>query len=273
MQGLRASAEEHRIALEGLKLPKFLKVDTFIWPWILIGGGVAAGLGFGVPAVGWTAAGIAGGVAAVASGVGAYLGFSSMARPGVAKHAVPMHRALTDAEKLLETEKDWIKNKFDTKIKELEKKRETMVRDAEEVLARRLAEFQGRQQKAIEEADKTYPARLEQIRLRHDEGLKKADEHFPPRLAALKEKYEKDRKELDESYRKTKETTKQHYDQAWANLIKNWTEGMARIDNTLTEVREECRRRFLEWDRPELDGWKPPGEVPPGLRFGASTWI
>ena len=32
-------------------------------------------------------------------------------------------------------------------------------------------------------------------------------------------------------------------------------------------------RRFLDWNGPELDGWKPPTEVPPGMRFGRSTSI
>ena len=156
LQGLRAGIEEQLIALEALKLPKFLKIDIFIWPWLLLGGAAAAGLGFGTP-VGWTTAGIVGGVVAVASGVGAYLGLSSMARPSVAKHSVPLRRDLADAEQLVEREKDWIKNKFDGKIKELEKKRETMVRDAEDLLGRRVSEFQSRHQKQTEEADKTYP--------------------------------------------------------------------------------------------------------------------
>ena len=200
------------------------------------------------PAVGWTTAGIAGGVAALASGVGAYLGFSSMARPSVAKHAAPLRQALADAEQLVEHEKDWIKNKFEGKAQGArEEARVHGPRRRRTCSRAELAEFQSRHQKQTEEADKTYPARLEQIRVRRDEGLKKAEEHFPPRIAALKEKYEKDRRELDESYRKTKETTKQHYDQAWTNLIKNWTEGMARIDQTVNEVREECERRFLEW--------------------------
>ncbi len=268
LQGLRAGIEEQLIALEALRLPKFLKIDSFIWPWLFLGGAAAAGLGFGTP-VGWTTAGIVGGVVAVASGVGAYLGLSSMARPSVAKHSVPLRRDLAAAEQLVEAEKDWIKNKFDGKIKELEKKRETMVRDAEDLLGRRVSEFQSRHQKQTEEADNTYPARLDQIRVRRDEGLKKAEEHYPPRIAALKEKYEKDRRELDESNRKTKETTKLHYEQAWANLIKNWTEGMGRVNQTVTDVREESERRFLDWGQPELDGWKPPIEVPPGMRFGA----
>ena len=264
-----ARIDEELAGLATLRLPKFLKIDSFIWPWLLIGVAVTAGLGLG-NIVSWTDAGVVGGVLALASGIGAYLGLSSMAKPHVAKHAAPLKLALSESEKLVEQEKDWIKLKFEGKLKELEQARESKVRDAEELLGRRVAEFQKRHQAQTEEADRIYPAKLEQIRVKRDEGLKKADEHYPPRITALKEKYEKDRRELDEAYRKTKETTKFHYEQAWSNLIKNWTEGMARIDGeSLGEVRDEAARRFLEWSRPELDGWKPPTEVPPGMRFGA----
>ncbi len=136
-------------------------------------------------------------------------------------------------------------------------------------MTRRNTEFQQRHQKQTQEADTTYPARLDQIRLRRDDGLKKAEEHYPPRIAALKEKYESDRRQIDEDYRQTKETTQKQYTTAWNNLIKNWTEGMARVNQIVEDVREEGERRFLDWTRPELDGWKPPTEVPPGMRFGA----
>jgi DNA segregation ATPase FtsK/SpoIIIE, S-DNA-T family len=268
LRGLLARIDVELAGLDALRLPKFLKIDTFIWPWLLIGVAVTAGLGLG-NIVSWTVAGIVGGVLALASGIGAYLGLSSMAKPHVARHAAPLKLALSESEKLVEQDKDWIKLKFEGKLKELEQSRESKVRDAEELLGRRVAEFQKRHQAQTEEADRIYPAKLDQIRVRRDEGLKKAEEHFPPRIAALKEKYEKDRRELDESNRKTKETTKFHYDEAWRNLIKNWTEGMARIDQSLREVCEEGERRFLEWGRPELDGWRPPTEVPPGMRFGA----
>ncbi len=169
---------------------------------------------------------------------------------------------------MIEQNKDWVKNEFETKLKEFERIRADKVREADETMARRVAEFQQRQQKAMQEADTEFPARLEAIQKKFEESLKKVEEHYPPRIVALKEKYEKDRRELDESYRKIKEATQQLYTQAWNSLIKTWTEGMGRIDDTLRQVNEEASRRFLEWSRPELDGWKPPTEVPPGLRFG-----
>jgi hypothetical protein len=268
LQNIRARLEEELIALGALKLPKFLRIDVFLWPFLILGAGVAVALGI-TRTTGWTPAVIAGAVAAIAAAIGARIGLVALARPSVARHAVPLRAALTQAEQLIEQSKDWVKIKFDSKIRELDKNRENKVRDAEETMGQRIAEAQARHKTHTEKADIDYPARLEKIKTRRDDGLKKTEEHYPPRIVALKEKYEKDRAELDESYRRTKETTKQQYDQAWANLIKSWTEGMARINGVLVDVQEEAGRRFLDWTKPELDGWKPPTEVPPGMRFGA----
>jgi hypothetical protein len=268
LQNIRARLEEELISLEKLKLPKFLRIDVFIWPFLILG--TVVGIALGITGVtGWMPAAIAGAVAAVAGAIGARIGLVALARPGVARHAVPLRGALAQAEQVVEQNKEWVKIKFDGKVRELDKNRENKVRDAEETLAQRIAEFQARHKTLTEKADTDYPARLERFKTRRDEALKKTEEHYPPRIAALKEKYEQDRAAHEESYRQTKATTKEQYDQAWANLIKNWTEGMARINGILTEVQQEAGRRFLDWNKPELDGWTLPTEVPPGMRFGA----
>jgi DNA segregation ATPase FtsK/SpoIIIE, S-DNA-T family len=268
LRAMSARIDEELIALESLKLPKFLRIDVFVWPFLFLAAGLIGGLGLGL-GVGWTAAAIVGVVAGLAAGIGAYIGLSKMARPSVVRHAVPLKQSIVESEQLVEQNKDWVKKEFESKIRELDKNREGKVRDAEEVMARRVAEFQERQQKQTEEADQIYPAKLEVIRQRHDEGIKKVEEHYPPRIAALKEKYEKDRRQVDESYNQTKTTTQQQYKQTWDKLIQDWTDGMARVSGIVGEVRSEDERRFLDWTKPELDGWKPPTEVPPGMRLGA----
>jgi DNA segregation ATPase FtsK/SpoIIIE, S-DNA-T family len=268
LQNITGRIDEGLIALDSLKLPRFLRPDTFVWPFLLLGGAVAAGLGLGV-GVGWTAAAIAGVVTAIVAGVGAYIGLAAVARPKVSGHVAVLRTALSEAEQLIESSKDWIKNKFDGKIRELETKRESTVRDAEQTMATRVAECQERHQAQTKEADTVFPAKLDGIRVRRDEGLKKSEEHYPPRITALKEKYESDRRQIDEEYRQTKENTQKQYTIAWNNLIKTWTDGMASVNQIVQDVRDEGERRFLDWSKPELDGWKPPTEVPPGMRFGA----
>jgi hypothetical protein len=266
LQTLTTHIEEELIALEALKLPKFLRPDVFVWPFLLLGASLIGGLGF---VIGWIPAAIIGVIAAIAAAIGARMTLVGMAGPSVAKHAVPLKNAIADAAKLVEDNKDWIKNDFESKMRALDGKRVESVRDAEETMGRRIAEFQSRQEKQNAEADATYPVKLEQIRKRHDDGIKTVEEHYPPRIAAQKEKYEKDRRHLDESYAQTKATTKQLHDEAWNNLIKNWTDGIARVNQTVTEVRDESERRFLDWTMPDLDGWQTPTEVPPAMRFGA----
>jgi DNA segregation ATPase FtsK/SpoIIIE, S-DNA-T family len=259
--------DEALLALDALKLPKLLRIEVLFWPSVILGLAVFGSL-LGLTQVGLVPAGIAGAISAVGVGVGARFGLGTLARPQVIRQSVPLRKALADSDQLIEQNKDWVKNEFERKLREFEQRRATKVAEAEEAMARDVAEAQERYKEAMKEADEKYPARLESLRQRRDEDTKKANEKFPPLITARKEKYQRDKQELDESYRKTKEATDALYQEAWNNLIKTWTEGMARIDNTLREVNDEASRRFLEWARPELDGWKPPREVPPGLRFG-----
>ncbi len=55
LQALTTRIEEELIALEALKLPKFLRPDVFVWPFLLLGGAVIGGLGFATN--NWTLAG------------------------------------------------------------------------------------------------------------------------------------------------------------------------------------------------------------------------
>ncbi len=267
LQAMLAQIDEELIEVDALKLPRFLRPEAFVWPFLILGGTVAAGLGLGT-GLGWTTAGIVGGVTAVASGVGGFIGLSSMAKPRVLKHAVPLRKTVQQAEFLLEENKDWIKNRFETRLRKLEQNREEKVREADILLGKRMDEYAERHQKATAEIEEKHPIRLEEIRKRRDEQAQKTEEHYPPRIAALKEKYERDRRALDDSYKETQRGTKDLYEKAWAALIANWTEGMNRLRAAVDQVQSEDALRFLDWNRPDLENWKTPTAVPPGLRFG-----
>ena len=70
---ISARIDESLVVLESLKLPKFLRMDVFVWPFLLLAAGVIGGLGLGA-GVGWTTAAIAGVVAGLGAGIGAYIG-------------------------------------------------------------------------------------------------------------------------------------------------------------------------------------------------------
>ncbi len=260
-------AEDEIIALSSLKLPKLAQITTLIWPFLILGGALAFVLAQQA-GMGWAVGGAAGGVLAVAGTVGAWLGLSAMAKPQVQRHAVPLRKLLEDAEHEVEQNKEWVKIEFERKLKEFEDRRANKVREAEETMARVVAEAERRRQEAHQAADVKYPPLIEQVRLRRDEQMKQVEEIYPAKIAARKEKYDTDKKELDASYLATRQATESEYARAWQSLIDDWTGGMGRIDEALRGVNDEASRRFLDWFQPELDGWKPPVEVPPGLRFG-----
>ena len=136
-----------------------------------------------------------------------------------------------------------------------------------------MAEAEARQQRDRQEADVKYPARLaelaQQARRRPEAGRRALS---APDQGPGREVRAATHQQLQESYRKTKETTKQQYDQAWSNLIRTWTEGLARVGGVAGEVNEESARRFLDWhaDRARPTGSRP-REVPPALPFGKFT--
>jgi ABC-type multidrug transport system fused ATPase/permease subunit len=258
-------ADEALMALEKLGLPSFLRISNFIWPFLLLGLVLVVALGL---SVNWIVGGVGGVIIALGLAIGSYFGLSTLARPKVTRLYHALRRALDGAERQLVQTQDWLKAEYERRQREIEQNRETEVKGADERLSRRVEEIDSRRQKETQEAGVTYPARLGELRRIRDEAIAAAEEHYPPRLKALEEKCQQDTRHLEDNYTRTKETTTKLYEQTWANLIRTWTEGLARFGSVVGEVNEEAGRRFLDWEHADLNRWVPPGEVPPGLPLG-----
>ncbi|MDG3004692.1 FtsK/SpoIIIE domain-containing protein [Paludisphaera mucosa] len=267
LQEVVRKIDEELLALESLKLPNFLKISNFIWPFLLLGAAAGAGGWFatGNP----TVAGVAAVAVAAASGAAAFVMLRKAAQPAVSRHYYPLKAYLEEGARLQEEAKDWIKTDTEARQKQADERREENYRTAEEKMMVRVAEAEARMGKALGEADVAYPARLAEIKRKRDDDLKKAEGHYPPKIQARKEKHEQETKAVQDRIRKEKEATKAAYDAAWADLIKTWTDGLARVGAIADDVNAESARRFLAWDGlKEVDGWQPPDEVPPALPFG-----
>ena len=266
LQQLVKTADEQLLALEKLKLPNFLRISNFIWPFLLLGAAVGGGLGF---ALGWTIGPIVGAVVAIAAGIGVHVALSKSARPRVAKLYFPLKKSLADGERLLGEAKDWIKADLERRQKAVEGKREAEYKNSEEKMRQRVAEAEERTRQSLAEADVVYPSRLAEVARKRDEALAKADAHYPPRIQAHKEKHEQEVKEFQDRVRAERQATKDAYDAAWNELIASWTEGLARVGAIVDEVNAESSRRYLDWEgKTDVNGWEPPKEVPTALPLG-----
>src|SRR5208283_1045160 len=143
-------ADDELLALEKLSIPSFLQLQNFIWPFLILGLLLIAGLGL---AIGWIGGAIAGLIIAVAVAVGSRVGLTKLARPRVARHYFPLLRSLEDAEKLLVQTQDWIKTEFERRQREAEQDRERDVKKAADTMSRRIGEAEARQQRERQEAD------------------------------------------------------------------------------------------------------------------------
>ena len=131
-----------------------------------------------------------------------------------------------------------------------------------------MAEIEQRRERETKEAEEKHPALIEDIQRRREDALKQIDEKFTRRMAELKERSEQETKQLHETFRQRKEATQRQHEDAWNAMADRWKQGLARIQATIGEVREQCSHRFLDWHRVSPEEWSYPTAVPPDLRFG-----
>jgi hypothetical protein len=259
--------EEALVPLARLALPRFLKFQNFIWPFLLLAMGAAYPLG---TVIGWRNSGIVCGVVAVALGVAMRIWLAKIARRQVARVYPSFCRLITDADRLLQESDAWVKDHLERGKKEVLVRRETDVQTAEEKFTRATAENEERRNQDLHAADEKYPAREKEIDLRRDEALRQADERYPRRLAELQAKFESDSHQLQASYKAQKEATEREHTAAWNALAERWRSGLAGVQATADAIHREEARYFFDWHHVELDQWEYPSAttVPPGLRFG-----
>jgi DNA segregation ATPase FtsK/SpoIIIE, S-DNA-T family len=263
-EAIKAS-EEHLGPVNKLFLPKFLALDAFIWPFLLLAGALAYPLG---TSLGWgPGAGVASGLA-VAAAIGVYIGLSKVARKQVARVYPAFSRSMAEAERLVDVSRTWAKTTFEQSKDQVELKRQRDAAQADERFALAVAEIDQRREQAARDVELKYPPLLQAIVDRRDAALKEADEFYPRRLSEIQERFQRETAQLNETYGKKKETTERLYSEAWQNLIENWRGGLAEVDSNAGFVKSESDRLFLDWHNADIDGWQPPASVPFGMKFG-----
>ena len=268
LRGVIATARERLVPVEKLFLPKFLAPSAFVWPWLLLAGGMAYPLG---TAIGWgPGVGVAVGVA-VAAAVGAYLALAGLAKSSVAKVYPPFVATTAEADRLAEQGKKWTKDTFEKAKADVETKRQADVAKAEERFNQVVADHEAKREQALREADETYPPRVKAAADRREAELKQADEFFPKRLTEIQERFGRDTAAADQKYAGQKEATTRALAEAWQALESRWRDGLARVDEVVTSVNREADAVFLDWHGADLDAWRPPAAAPDGMRFGGLT--
>jgi S-DNA-T family DNA segregation ATPase FtsK/SpoIIIE len=262
------AGEERLKPLDRLLLPKVLAPTNFFWPFLLLALGLVYPIG---NAIGWgPGAGVAVGIGLVV-GVASWIGLAKFARKGVARRRPPFMQALADADRLVETSRQWSRATLERQKAEVEQKRQNDAKAADEAFEAATAAAESRRENEARKVEDVFPARLRATAERKDAAMKTADETYPARLQEIQDRYQRESKQLQAEYDQKKETTQRMHEQAWATLEARWRDGLAEVGTIANEVNAVADRQFLDWNSADLDAWKPPATVPEGLQFGRFT--
>ena len=261
-------ADEKLTPLEKLFLPKFLAPSTFIWPFLLLGLGLAYPLATSIDVK--IGAGIAAGVA-IALAIGVWIALAKVARRQLAPLYTAFTREIEEAEALAATSVTWSKADFEKRKADTETLREQTIKKAEDKLADTLVDIEERKDKGLKEADASFPPRLKAVADRREAALKDADAKYPPLLEQIQVRYKAEMQKLEESYAQIKETTERLYQEAWNKVEFSWRDGLAEVDAITKGIDAQCQEHFLDWHNTEIKAWQPPKTVPDGLQFARYT--
>ncbi len=172
--------EDLRQPVEKLLLPKLLAPAVFVWPFLLLAGGLAFALH---TSMGWGIGAGAGVVVALAVAAGAFFGLAGVARKQVAPVYPPLQNALAEAERLIEAAPAWAKSALDWEKQHVEEQRQKASDNADAKCAQSLAELDRRRDVALAEADATFPPKIQAVADRRAAALKEANELYPAQAA------------------------------------------------------------------------------------------
>jgi hypothetical protein len=152
-------------------------------------------------------------------------------------------QALADADRLVETSRQWSRTTLERQKAEVEQKRQNDARAADEAFETATAAAETRREHESKKVEDVFPARLRATAERTDAAIKAADETYPARLQEIQDRYQRESKELQVEYEQKKETTQRLHEQAWAALEGRWRDGLAGVGAIAQGVHASTSRR------------------------------
>jgi DNA segregation ATPase FtsK/SpoIIIE, S-DNA-T family len=264
LQDLLSFGDWQLIALKNLRLPRWLKGERLLFlfglAWLVLV--YPAFRFFGLPF------GLGG--CTLLTGLGGLITWAMLyarARAQVARYYGPLCQAVNRAEQLLPLCRE----------------------QSATIYHRNLGESKRRYSREMRQANERYRQLRAQIKETRVNGMAAVREKYRLVRTSLKERRDRDWRAATQKYRRLRSRIQNDYEEysrkvqlkherrlaeykatqtaEWESLIATWHEGLARIHQELTDVRETCARLFPAWTDAWAD-WTPADAVPPALRFG-----
>ena len=256
--------DAHVLAIHHLPSLKVLRLDTFLFIAVFSIAGLTVAGGFWL---GWPIGGVAGGVIALALVIAFRFWMTAIARKSLNAITIPLRDEIDRAATLSLRSQTWLDNEFRRRKEEVDQKRETENRKADETYNVRSANAEARRDTDRRQAEDTFPAQLGELTKLKEVSLQSISESGGKKLSETVTIFDAKLKTLDDEH---SQKTRQMSDKIaahWNQVSGEWHEGSARVVNEIAAIHTKELQLFPEWNG-GWHGWKPPRDVPPVVRFG-----
>jgi S-DNA-T family DNA segregation ATPase FtsK/SpoIIIE len=272
-----AASEAHLFDLRRLKVPKLFVGPRMVGLFALLFLLVFAPLKFAADLELGISLGIAGGVALVLGG-GLAGWLFLMARKQVLGIFQLLGEALAHGEMWGQRSVDQANELCKRQRQELKDRRDQDLENAKCRFVPLIAQLQNAREEEERKLEAHFPPLLAEIKKRHDDGMRQADEKYPRLIADMKSRLESELEQIHEQHEQAATANRTWYEQAWANLVNDWQQGLQQVDSLVAEIQQESGRLFPDWSHASGNGspsgaavwenWQPPTTTPPVIRFG-----
>jgi ABC-type multidrug transport system fused ATPase/permease subunit len=183
----------------------------------------------------------------------------------VARH---LQEDLAAARAALASARNEAKGEREAGIDELRHKRERDVVKAKDKYNPILDEIGTRREQHVSRIHEKYPALIKELETKRVTELKEAEETHDTKKREIVELHETTHRQARERHDLLTRELRERHEQAWQHLIEQWTEGSTRIQRTFDEAIRMSAELFPPWDDPQWQGWDPPMDFAPAIRFG-----
>ena len=142
------------------------------------------------------------------------------------------------------------------------------LKKADAIHAAAIAELARQKEKDLGDLERTHNTIVAEATSRHEAELAQLDDFFSMRINNLDQTYRRESERLlAEQARQTAERGERHRLE-WSRVTEEWYRGLAHFDSEVHALNTLCDHWFPAWETEEWDGWLPPREDPPPIRFG-----
>jgi S-DNA-T family DNA segregation ATPase FtsK/SpoIIIE len=250
--------------LQAIKRPKAILALVLF---IVIGGGVAAGVG---AATKWQPLmmGVAGTAMGLVVALVTFVAQKSSVQNRIAAAYAPLAYALDYAEIARQRWQQVAGETYRRESAALDQKRKRDDAKNEEICRARIDKAVKERDTIVAKAQQRHDKQLAEVTRRRDAALEKIESQIKVRRKEIPAKFDAELKALEEQHRLATAEGRAKVEATRQARLDRWHAGVAHIQSEAADINRQCDELFPSWEFILSPDWKPPTKLPPVVRLG-----